>query len=250
MKTALYRATVFLGYAVKSTEGAPLESVRLQSLIELSVGVPDPLPVDDRAEIQQQFRSWSIGQCLIELDQSYQRFVVSALETQLDLESFKHTRAPSPDKKPNLANTWTVHSQFHASRQGLGDRHEKESAYLRTLGNARNCLAHDSGLVSQRRLTEEDRMPVRWRGRDLVTLNKSGQRTTIPRDVPHLVKKEDVGRQISVEEVEREQIYRAGDRIKLSATDLSEIIFFYQELAMTIGAAMHAHVHQAIEALN
>src|SRR5206468_981705 len=41
MREALRRAAVFLGYAVRSTEGAPLASVSLNAVIELDVGVGD-----------------------------------------------------------------------------------------------------------------------------------------------------------------------------------------------------------------
>jgi hypothetical protein len=41
MREALRRAAVFLGYAVRSTEGVPLASVSLNAVIELDVGVGD-----------------------------------------------------------------------------------------------------------------------------------------------------------------------------------------------------------------
>lgn len=250
MRDALQRAAVFLGYAVNSTEDSPLSSVRLKAPIELSVGVPDPLPAAQRPFFQRQFRNWAIGQALIELDQSYQRFVVSSIETRTDLEHFKVHRTLPPAPKPNLANTWTVHKQFYEQAGDMVQGRLDESRYLRSLGNARNCLAHDSGLVTERRLTDGDTMPVRWPGRDMYQTLRSGERRLLPRDRPFTARQQDVGTTLTVEDVARERIYRAGDTLVFSSTDLSEIIFFYQTLAMQIGAELHKLVEKAGRELN
>ncbi len=105
---------------------------------------------------------------------------------------------------------------------------------------SQQALVHDSGLVSARRLTEGNTMPVRWRGRDMFQL-KDEAKKRLPRDQKFVVQPEDVGIPIFAEDVIRERIYKVGDKIDLSPTDLAEIIFFYQILAMTVGACMHAH---------
>ncbi|GJE27695.1 hypothetical protein LKMONMHP_2556 [Methylobacterium organophilum] len=250
MRDALQRAAVFLGYAVNAAEGTPLSSVRLKAPIELSVGVPDPIPEEQRPAYQQQFRNWVIGQALIELDQNYQRFVVSSIETIADLEHFKTHRTLCLVHKPNLANTWTVHEQFHSPAGHTDQSHLDESRYLRSLGNARNCLAHDSGLVTERRLTDGDTMPIRWPGQDIYQTLHSGERQLLQREHPFEVRQEDIGTTLSAEAVVREKIYRAGDTILFSSTDLSEIIFFYQILAMRIGAELHRLVEEAGRELN
>jgi hypothetical protein len=250
MQEALRRATAFLGYAVNSTEGSPLSSVRLKAPIELSVGVPDPLPMEQRLIFQRQFRNWAVGQALIELDQSYQRFVVSSIQTRTDLEHFRVHRTLCSTQKPNLANTWMVHEQFYSPAGHTDQGHLDESGYLRSLGNARNCLAHDSGLVTERRLTEGDTMPVRWPGRDMYQTLHSGERQLLPRDRPFKAHRQDVGTTLSVEGVVRERIYRAGDTLLFSSTDLSELIFFYQILAMQIGAELHKLVEKTGRELN
>jgi hypothetical protein len=70
MKEALRRAAVFLGYAFHATEGSPLKSVTLKTNIIFDLGVPNPIPPHKRKEYQTEFRQWSIGQGLIEIDQS------------------------------------------------------------------------------------------------------------------------------------------------------------------------------------
>src|SRR5690606_9383002 len=88
MKEALRRATIFLGYAFHSSKIVPLKSISLNAPIMLEVGVPDPIPTVDRKDYQTEFTQWAIGQGLIEIDQSYHRYVVSALETLADVDSF------------------------------------------------------------------------------------------------------------------------------------------------------------------
>lgn len=251
MKEALRRAAIFLGYAYHSSEVLPLKSINLNAPIVLDVGVPDPIPYAEQKGYQTEFTQWAIGQGLIEIDQSYHRYLVSALDTLADVDDFVKTRRlPSP-RKPNFANTWTVHEQFYATLGRRSPEHENESSYLRSLGNARNCLAHDSGVVTNRRMNGDTSvMPIRWPGRDMILIDKNGRRVVLPRDREHLVRAQDVGSTLSVEDVVREHDYAEGDRIALSQTDLSEIIFFYQILAMRVGSEMHGIVGEKMAAAN
>lgn len=139
MKRALHNASLYLAYAVQSTKNPPLQSMRLEGPLEFCIDdLPDPIPDDEKAKYQQQFLDWAIGQALIELDQSYQRYLVTALNTIADCEHYLATRTlPAP--KTMLENTWTLHERFF---DGV-DRTEAElafSGYLRSLGNGRNCL--------------------------------------------------------------------------------------------------------------
>ncbi len=167
MKDALRRAAIFLGYAFHSSNIIPLKSISLKTSVVLSVGVPDPIPIADRKSYQTEFPQWAIGQGLIEIDQSYHRYVVSGLNTLADIDDFVMSGSlPSP-RKPNLVNTWGVHEQFYAMLGQQSSKHADESGYLRSLGNARNCLAHDGGVVAKRRLVDgNSKMTVRWPGRE------------------------------------------------------------------------------------
>lgn len=242
MKAALHRAAIFLGYAYHSSEIAPLASIGLKAAIELDVGVPDPIAEIERKAYQAEFTRWSIGQGLIEIDQSYHRFVTSALDTISEIDAFLTSGVLPNGRKPNLSNTWKVHEQFYAAVGQKATQHDEESECLRSLGNARNCLAHDSGLVTERRLTDGPTMPVKWNGRELILITANGERRVLPRDRGHFVRPDEVGLELRIEEVLRERLYIAGDRVTFSQTDLSEIIFFYQHLAMQVGAEMHRQV--------
>jgi len=251
MKEALRRAAIFLGYAFHASEIVPLKSISLKAPIFLGVGVPDPIPPADRKGYQTEFTQWAIGQGLIEIDQSYHRYVVSALDVLADIDDFLMSRSLPGPRKPNLANTWKVHGQFYATLGQKSPEHADESGYLRSLGNARNCLAHDSGIVAKRRMVDgNSTMPVRWPGRDLIMIDQNDGRIVLQRDREHQVRAEDVGSKLCVEEVIREHHYAEGDHIAFSQTDLSEIIFFYQVLAMKVGSEMHRIVGEKLVVAN
>jgi len=249
IQIVLRRASIFLGYAVRVSEAPPLATVSLGAAVELSVGVPDPIPPAERAAYQQEFRNWSIGQGLIELDQGYQRFLAGALDTRADIRSLISVGKLSGRHKPHLANTWETHKEFYAEAQPNSDQHE-DSRFLRSLGNARNCLAHDAGLVLPRRLFEQGSMPIRWRGQDMYQTQLDGACILLPRDRSFQVETKDIGSTLEVRHVIREMILRHGDRIEFSQTDLSEIIYFYQTLAMQVSSEMHRLTSEAIDAMN
>ena len=248
MKKALHRAAIFLGYSANIAAQAPLASIKLQSVINLEVGVPDPLEAEQLLYYQSEYIRWSIGQGLSELDQCYQRFVVSAINTVVNLDYFVKTKEFPESRKPNLENSWNVHEQFFKLSGQRSEFHLTESGFLRSLGNARNCLAHSSGVVSERLLNESGRLIVRWPGRDMFMTRPSADPMLLPRDRGHVVAAEDVGAEFSVVPVTREQSYQVNDIIQFSATDLSEIIYFYQHLAMQVGAEIHRRVYEAIDA--
>jgi hypothetical protein len=251
MKEALRRAAIFLGYAFHSSEITPLESIRLKAPIVMDFDVPDPIPPVDRKSYQTEFTQWAIGQGLIEIDQSYHRYVVSAVDMIADIDDFLIKGSLPGPRKPNLSNTWKVHEQFYATlgQQSLG--HVDESGCLRSLGNARNCLAHDGGIVTKRRMVDgNETMLVRWPGRDMILTGQAGARVVLQRDRAARVRAEDVGSRLSVEEVFRQHNYAEGDRIALSQTDLSEIIFFYQILAKKVGGEMHRIVQEKLALVN
>ncbi|MFN3549961.1 MAG: hypothetical protein ACK4U0_20955 [Mesorhizobium sp.] len=251
MIEALRRAAIFLGYAFHASEIAPLKSVSLKAPIVLDVGVPDPIPPADQKGYQTEFKQWAIGQGLIEIDQCYNRYVVSAIDALADIDDFLMNRSLPGPRKPNMANTWKVHEQFYVMFGQHSPEHVAESGYLRSLVNARNCLAHDSGVVAKRRLVDRNStMVVRWPGRDIFKMDQYGGRIVLQRDRQYRMRAEDIGSQLSVEDVVREYQYAEGDRIFLSQTDLSEIIFFYQILAMKIGSEMHRIVGERLAAAN
>lgn len=246
MISALHRAAIFLGYAYHMSKIPPLASVSLNAAVELNVGVPDPIAPSNRKAYQVEFASWSIGQALVEVDQSYHRFISTALDTISRIDAFLANGWLPDEGKPKFANTWTVHEKFHSSVDQKSAHSHLESDCLRSLGNARNCLVHDSGIVTKWRVADDDTMPVKWIGRDMIQLTENGERRVLPRDRPFRVCQADFGKQLVVEEVSREMRFNIGERVTFNQSDLSEIIFFYQYLAMLAGAAMHGLVQKRL----
>lgn len=229
MIKSLHRVEVFIGYAHHTTRGEPLSSVRLEAPMALSVGVPSPIPEVQRKPYQDDFRGWLVGQALIEIDQSYQRFAACCLEilryVDAVIKTGRHYRG-----KPPLENTWSLHKAVYDHLKDRSEKHIQESSFLRTLGNARNCLVHDSGFVTERRINDGNTLRIGWRGYDWTAADDTGGVITLPRDKPFSVAEADVGRKFNLNVVVRELQYQVGDRIALTQHDLSEILFFYSDL--------------------
>ena len=85
---------------------------------------------------------------------------------------------------------------------------------------------------------------------DLYQVSDNGDRLLQPRDRPFKVRRKDVGKQLEWVQLVRERIYKAEDTIFFGPTDLSEIVFFYQTLAMRVGAELHRIVEEAGKELN
>lgn len=81
-------------------------------------------------------------------------------------------------------------------------------------------------------------MPLRWPGHDLA-LVFGGEITLLPRDKPFVVPPGSEGAAIQFQQVTPERLYQLGDHIALDAWDLSEIVFFYQLLAMRVSSELH-----------
>ncbi len=247
MKEAVSRVAVFLGYAFHSSTIPPLKSIRLGSAVELDIGAPDPIPLIDRKSYQREFVQWSIGQGLTEIDQSYHRYVASAISTIQRVIEFRKNHVLPKTVKPILKNTWSTHEEFYDVYGSASSGHDAEARHLRSLGNARNCLAHDSGIVTQRRIADgHDTMQVSWPGRDMFMTDLKGNRRMLPRDRGYRGTSKDDGSTISIEDVVRHRSYISGDSIIFSQTDLAEVLFFYQILAMKVGAELHRLVHEQL----
>jgi hypothetical protein len=248
MQAGLRRASAFLGYGVKTTEGKPLRSLTLASMVSYDP-LPDPLPPDDAHYFQTEFRSWVVGQGLIELDQTYHRFLSTALDTYDQLAAIAAGTKDLITHRPRLENTANLHALFYKKRLPEDQSKLVTSGHLRSLVNARNCLAHDSGLVTPRRLTDGETMQIRWLASDVV-MSRDGEEILVPREQPLVVAPEHVGAQLTAKQVVREQSYRIGDRVFLSAQDLAEIIFFYQLLAMGVAGSLHSYFKEVSATLS
>ena len=244
MRRALERAAIFLGYAVHSTSGMPLGSISLPHPIQHNFGVPDPIPDEMREGYQSEFRRWAIGQALTELDQTLQRYLAAALATLSDVTSFTERRERGRTPGNLGANSATLFQRFHGGEL-LPDDVAFEAECLKSLVNARNCLAHDSGVVSAKRLHGAEFMEVRWPGSDMWCTSTSGLRRLIPREELYIVRDEDVGSTLSIEDVIRISRYKEGEIVVFSPSALAELIRFYERLAIRTSGEMHRRVHLA-----
>lgn len=160
------------GYAYGVSQQPPLETVSLNGMVEFDVGIPEVLSPLQQEEYKSEFTAWSIAHALSELDQSYQRFTASCLTVAKSFAAYISTGILPKDAKLILSSSCSTHEKFFAHLGKDSVENKSMSDHLRTLVNARNCLAHDSGVVTQMRLTNGDTMPITWVGTDVFQIGK------------------------------------------------------------------------------
>lgn len=234
----LRRAQTCLTYGVHATSQEPLQSIVLDATVPFTAPA-DPLSPQDATRRQQDFRAWVIGQALLELDQVFNRFLLSALQTITALKEIRTGKRGPSQKTPNINTSVLYLDLFKRSGVNLDGDNFNYGRFLDTLSNARNCLAHDSGIVTEKRL-RDGVAAVRWCGQ-VAFSERDGVKTLLPRVDAPIVKPEDVGKSITIERIDREQVYRLGERIRLEPHDLAEIIWFYFALGQTAHEALDAY---------
>lgn len=233
MKAAIARAASMLGYATHLTEGTPLAEVQLETATTYDLGVTDPVSSTERKSRQQDFRAWCVGNALVEIDQSFHGLVVAGIETLLDMRAWGVGGQPM-SHRPRLANTGAVFNEFYeiVYANGVASLDFKRRA-LNSLVNARNALVHDRGIVTIARSRGESAMTLTWPGVDMC-ITRNGVSDPIPPQKGYLVQSRDVGCPIDSYDVVRTKRVDVGDRIDFEPFELAEIIFFYQDLSMSL----------------
>jgi hypothetical protein len=100
------------------------------------------------------------------------------------------------------------------------------SKNITQLYQARNCLTHDLGIISQQRCNPNSEMILEWHAFDLLA---KGEETGTVRPVAGIIgKMTEEETSIIWENVERCKIFKCGEKMILSKQDVWEICFFFQ----------------------
>lgn len=115
-------------------------------------------------------------------------------------------------------------------RKGLGTKltmlkekfgiEPRSPAHLSTLWDARNCLTHRRGVVSERDCNVSDGLEVKWIGVDFVYVAPDGAEKKV---VPGMLVN---GGGFEARSIERVRLFKVGERINFSPAELSEICWF------------------------
>jgi hypothetical protein len=115
------------------------------------------------------------------------------------------------------------------------------SESILSLNRARNCMTHRSGVVGQDDISEdtENSLLVEWRKFQIFAHSKNGKRVV---DLPGRVENE----QLSLEVVKVQKVFKLGDQIEFSPSELVEIaqtfLFFAQQIQQSIRALQLSRV--------
>lgn len=239
-QNSIKRTAVFLAYAHNTEKLAPLAHINIDTAIHYDIGLPDQIPPQDRKKYKNEFISWTLGQILTELDQTYHRFADRASDVLKRTKKFSRTGELDEESPVSFKNTWAVHDGFYACSGSVTSDHIYESLCLRSLGNARNCLIHDSGIVTGMRIVEDGKLPVRWIGTEMLLTDPNGRTKVLPAGMVHRATKADIGSQLSTEIIKRERFFVIGDQLSLTRPDLNEIVWFYYKLALRLNIELKA----------
>ncbi|EDT42043.1 hypothetical protein BamMEX5DRAFT_2204 [Burkholderia ambifaria MEX-5] len=191
--------------------------------------LPDPYPDAHIPELRDSWRTWIVGNALRELDQFLSLYLDEAYDM---VQQAKLVSGENPadhqwkriDRQTNVADKHKlVVEQTKRGTQVHLDDHQ----CLVSLSNARNCLAHDLGIVTRKRAIDGE-LRVRWLA--VRMLIEQGDRV-IDMDVAQFPIELDpdgpAGVVIGKVEI-AEKIFPMAGQIQFTPNELLEICFFYQ----------------------
>lgn len=238
------RAAAFLGLTERFLEGELPRSLSLGGNMQIRM-LPDPIPEDLAAELGSEFRHWIISNALRELDQ----FLSLMLDECWDL--VEACRIVSGEQPANYqwrridiqTNVAAKHRRVLEAAGKYAPPHTDDNEYLETLSNARNCIAHNLGLVDQRRAPDGS-MRMRWlhfriqiaQGNRVYNLDEIG--------LPFQLPGGEEGR-VQVEVVVAEREFRLGERVAVSPRQLLQIALLYQMIIERLGVAISERAREA-----
>jgi hypothetical protein len=215
-RTGVLPATAFVGLGQKAWTGEVIRSVRIEAPFSHQM-LPDPLPEPLANEVRAEFKSWIIGNALLEIERNLALFFAEcervlryvALHGRklrdvdiaaLDQERDENLRA----KTERLRDSYGISGQLAASVGGWT--------------TARNCLSHNNGVVRLRDVTlGDDRLVVRWRRLEIAIAG-----TVVPPDklVGFRVEKDS---HIELRTVDGFKEFAVGSKIDFSEQDITEL---------------------------
>jgi hypothetical protein len=224
--TGVTRAAAFLAVGLNATNhNEPLSLVLTND--SMFRFFPEPAPEEMVKQTVSEFRDWVIGNALREIDTHFSRFL-DAVWGSVEWSKLSGSSVRSDhvikgiDSDTNCANKYA--RVFESIGAPFGD-----SARLKTLSNARNCITHAAGIVTPRHTNEGDVLAIRWQG--LETRLVQGDFSVVidgPIDVQGIQTPDhEQGSEIVVSFVDKVRIFGLGERLMLSPAELHDICFYF-----------------------
>jgi hypothetical protein len=237
------RAVAFLGMSERFLEGEFPRSLTLGRNIKRQF-LPDPLPEGDVPELREAWQTWIIGNALRELDQFLSLYLDEAFDKmqQAKLVSGEHPPHYQWQRVDGITNVADKHRRVLEAANRFERPHDEDHACLVSLSRVRNCLSHDLGIVTPKRVTDGI-LTVRWLA--FVMVFEQGEQAFIADEAsfpPPFDPEQEALFNIRVEIAERR--FAVGDHIFFSPDDLLGICLFYQIVIDRVAQAVAEYAQE------
>jgi len=233
--TGVRRTAVFLGLGLNAAYNPDFKDYRLSQL-PVQAGqtgipvdfIPPDLPDDTVKHFKEQFAIWITGCGLRELLEHY----------ALYLEDMHHVGLLILKSQGRLGKIDPAKAQKQFNRRGIPDKVDELksrigieldfAAQVNSLYEARNCLTHDLGLVTYKRVAGKGELIVSWTALEILGVGEeSGREYLLP---ALLGEKTPEGIKVIARNVERRRTFKLGEKMTLSEQDLWEICYFFSNI--------------------
>jgi hypothetical protein len=240
LQESLQTTINLLAVALKATAPESVEDLRLPS--EVFATDFSSKARWSQAEAVEKHQTWAISNGLRDAIEGASSFIESSHRVLAiwDLVSSNNGKVLYGDYQREMEG-----AAFH--RLGLPDKlaHLKSEhgiaidanleRHLLSINNARNCLVHRRGIVSQRDLNFDGRMIVEWRKLHLFIQNEDGEHDLV---IGQIVEKESV---ICLRIVDERKVFAPGERVMFTAQEFADVTWglyaFGSELVKQVSAA-------------
>lgn len=226
LKRGVRRAAAFMGLGVNVALDRDYSKVALPNSQTNFKLLPDPLPQAQIDEIKREFKVWIEAAGFRELCESLEEYLTRLYEVAALIHASQDGKIPAGFVLdiPKDFLMKGLARKFEILRDAF-DVGPSLPAHLSTLWDVRNCLSHRRGFVGEKDLNESGRLVVRWRGIDTLYVAADGSERLLEVEFEPFNVGEGGGH-IAVRLAERVREFSLGERIVLSAHDLSEICWF------------------------
>lgn len=236
------RAAVFLGVAERFLEGKFPTSLSLGKNV-IRQFVPDPYPPELQDELRENWQAWIIGNALRELDQFLSLFLDEAYDM------VQQAKIVSKEQPPNFqwkgigrqTNVADKHKTVLSACGEFAGVHLEHHTCLASLSNARNCLAHDRGIVTPKRVNANGTLVIQWLS--LRTIIKQGESEIDFESVesPFATDPNGPDAFIAIKNEIATREFAVWELIRFSSDELAAICFFYQTVIDLICSVVETH---------
>ncbi|MBN4667224.1 hypothetical protein HUS70_16860 [Pandoraea nosoerga] len=240
------RAAAFLGISERMLEQELPRSLTLGRAVR-SQFLPDPIPEEAVDGLRENWRAWITGNALRELDQFLSLYLDAAYDFVQQAKVYSGEHAPNYvwrriDGQTNVADKYRDVLTAMGAFDGV---HIERHDCLETLSKARNCLSHDLGIVTPKRVTDGV-LSVRWIS--IQTVMEQSDRAIVLDDLDAI---EDL--QLNPEEeshlkiwvVLKKREFAVGDHMHFTPDELLQLCLFYRIVFSEVGKTLTDFVRRS-----